>query len=134
MAESLLVDFVVDLREVAGHFEVHPLAALQFLTAVTFEPLVEKTHRHAQHLRYLEQPSGEYAVDAALVLVRLLIGNADHFGHLLLAQPQHDPAFADSRSDEAIRIRRPVADFIRGDGVPPFIRSFAQGVFLPVGN
>ncbi len=38
MAERLLVAFVVDLREVAGHFEAHALAVLQvFTTANLFE-------------------------------------------------------------------------------------------------
>ena len=34
-------------------------------------------------------------VDALLVLVRLLIGDADQLSHLLLGQAQHDPALAD---------------------------------------
>jgi hypothetical protein len=31
--------------------------------------------------------------------VRLLVGNADHLGELLLGQAQHDASFADPRAD-----------------------------------
>jgi hypothetical protein len=31
--------------------------------------------------------------------VRLLIGDADQFGHLLLGQPEHDPSLAHARAD-----------------------------------
>src|SRR5207244_2360808 len=47
----------------------------------------------------LEQPAGGNTIDAALILMGLLIGHADHLGELLLGQPQHDAAFANSPAD-----------------------------------
>src|SRR5262249_21899929 len=38
--------------------------------------------------------------------MRLLVGDADHLSELLLRQPEHDPTFADARSDVIVDRRR----------------------------
>jgi hypothetical protein len=38
--------------------------------------------------------------------VRLLVGDADHLGELLLGQPKHDATLADARSDMIVDRRR----------------------------
>ena len=47
------------------------------------------------------------AVDAGLVLVRLLVGDADQLGHLLLGQAQHDAALTDAQADIVVDVERP---------------------------
>jgi hypothetical protein len=53
------------------------------------------------------QPAGGHTVDALLVLVRLLIGDADKLGHLLLGQAKHDAALAHPSADIAVDILWP---------------------------
>src|SRR5947209_16528860 len=83
------------------------------------DAFVEISNRCAQSARNLEQPSGRYAIYAALVFVSLLIRHADHLGELLLGQAQHDAAFADPTSDMIVD---------RG-GRPPSLR-FGHGFHL----
>src|SRR3546814_10058818 len=49
--------------------------------------------------RDLEQAPRRHAVDAALVLVGLLVGHADHLRELLLSEPQHCAALTDALAD-----------------------------------
>ena len=53
----------------------------------------------AQDPRDLEQAPGRHAVDAAFVLVGLLIGHADHLRELLLGQSQHGAPLANALTD-----------------------------------
>jgi len=50
------------------------------------------------------QAAGGDAIDPLLVLVRLLIGDADQFDHLLLGQPEHDPSRAHACADMPVGI------------------------------
>ena len=59
------------------------------------------------------QPAGGHTIDALLVLVRLLVGDADQLGHLLLGQAEQDPALADPSADVAVDILWP------GSALPP---------------
>ena len=52
----------------------------------------------------LVQAAGGDAVDALLVLVRLLVGDPDQLGHLLLGQAQHDAPLAHPDPDVAIDV------------------------------
>src|SRR3954454_14551051 len=52
------------------------------------------------------QPPGGDAVEALLVLVGLLVGDADQPGQLLLRQPEHDPPLAHPRADVAVDVLR----------------------------
>ena len=69
--------------------------------------LEEEADLHAQSLRDAAQTTGGDAVDALLVFVRLLVGDADQLGHLLLGQAQHDPPLAHPRPDNSIDVLRP---------------------------
>ena len=91
--------FVSDFGKVTGDLEQHPLMGRDLLRPFFADAFVEISNRCAQRARNLEQPSGRYAIDAALVFVSLLIRHADHLGELLLGQAQHDAAFADPASD-----------------------------------
>src|SRR5690606_41162255 len=65
------------------------------------QPFVEEADVDAEDARDLEQATGRHAVDAALVLVGLLVGHADHFRELLLGQAQHGAPLTDAlRSEE----------------------------------
>ena len=55
------------------------------------KPVEEVADWHTEHLRDLEQTAGRNTVDAPLVFVRLLIGDADQISQLLLGQTKHDP-------------------------------------------
>jgi len=68
------------------------------------EPLEEIGHRHAEHTGDLEQPTGGHAVYAALVFMRLLVGDADEIRQLLLGQAQDDAPLADARADMAVDV------------------------------
>ena len=61
--------------------------------------LVEELHRHAQHLRQIEQPAGADAVDAFLVLLDLLEGQAELLAELLLAHAEQHAAKAHPAAD-----------------------------------
>ena len=64
---------------------------------------------HAQRLGDLVQPARRDPVDAGLVLVRLLVGDPDQLGHLLLRQAQHDAPFPHARADVPVNVLRPRA-------------------------
>jgi hypothetical protein len=46
------------------------------------------------------------AIDPLPVLVRLLIGDPDQLGHLVLGQPEHDPSLAHAGADMPVGILR----------------------------
>jgi hypothetical protein len=62
-------------------------------------------------IRNLQEITGELQehplADALLALVRLLIGDPDQVGHLLLGQAEHNPALAHPRADMAVDILWP---------------------------
>ena len=82
------------------------------------------------------QTTGGDAVDALLVLVRLLVGDADQLGHLLLGQAQHDPPLAHPRSDIPINVLSPRTGCLvaglqscrrHSMSLPSLIRQLTQG-------
>src|SRR3981081_4787621 len=81
-----------DLREVAGEFEAHALARADRPSVMLLQAVKEITDRHAQYLTDLVEAAGGNPVDAALIFVRLLVGDADQIGALLLGQATHDAA------------------------------------------
>lgn len=107
LAQGLLMALVRDLGEVPRQLEAHALALTDRAPALIIEPLEEIADGDAQDPGDLEQPAGRDAIDAALVLMRLLIGHADEVGELLLRQPEHDPAFADARTDMTVDVLSP---------------------------
>jgi hypothetical protein len=107
LAQCLLVALVRNLRKIARKFETHPFARRDRALIVVRQAVEEVADWHAQHLCDLEQSSGRHAVDRALVFVRLLIGDADQIGELLLSEAEHDPPLADARTDVAIDVLRP---------------------------
>src|SRR5438093_548325 len=70
------------------------------------QTLEEVVDPYIQRLRDLIEAAGADAVDARLVLVRLLVGDADQLGHLYLRQPEHDPPLAYSCRDMPIDLVR----------------------------
>ena len=73
------------------------------------ELLEEVADVDAQRLGDLVEPSGGNPVDAGLVLVRLLVGDADQLGHLLLREPQHDPPLADPQAHIMVDVEGPAS-------------------------
>jgi hypothetical protein len=53
---------------------------------------VEELHRHAENLRKVEQAAGTDAIDALLVLLDLLEGEAEMFAEFFLAHPKQHAA------------------------------------------
>src|SRR5215813_3611505 len=94
LANRLLMLLVPDLGKIAGDLEQHPLVRGDLTRAFLPDAFVKVGDRRAQRAGYLEQSSSRNAIDAALILVSLLIGNSDHFSELLLGQAQHDTALA----------------------------------------
>src|SRR5579875_1892766 len=116
LAQCFLVALVRDLGEVAGQFEAHALARSDAASAVFGQAVKEIADRHAQYLGDLEQPAGRDAVDAALVFVRLLIGDADQIGQLLLGQTEHDPPLANAGADMPVDLLRAARGAARRGG------------------
>ena len=109
LAQGLLVALVGDLGVIARQLEAHALAHGQgSRVGPVSQTLEEITQRDPQHLGDLVQPPRRYAVDAALVLVGLLVGDPDQIGHLPLAQTQHDAALADAAAYVAVGFGRTV--------------------------
>src|SRR6266699_1817924 len=98
---------VRDLREIPRQFEAHALARADRPGVFLLQPIEEIADWNAQDLRDLVEAAGRDPVNAALVFVRLLVGDPDQIGQLLLGQPQHDPPLPDSRPDMAVDILSP---------------------------
>src|SRR5258706_12229467 len=105
-----------DLREVAGEFEAHALARADRPSVLLLQPVKEITDRHAQNLTDLIEAAGGNPVDAALIFVRLLVGDADQVGKLLLGQAQHDAALAHPRPDMTVDVLGAARGAARGGG------------------
>src|ERR1700704_3213892 len=105
-----------DLREVAGEFEAHALARADRPSVMLLQAVKEITDRHAQYLTDLVEAAGGNPVDAALIFVRLLVGDADQIGELLLGQAQHDAALAHPRPDMTVDVLGAARGAARGGG------------------
>ena len=97
--QCLLMALIGNVGEVASDFQDHALAQGKRAHGFLSNAFVEIADRDAKYACDLEEPPGGYTVNAALVLVRLLISDADEFSKLLLGQPQHDPPFMDTDAD-----------------------------------
>ena len=114
IAQGVLMLAVADAGEVAGELEQHALlrhqlAGLRLAAPLGLDVLEEVADLDPQRLGDLVEPAGRDAVDAGLVLVRLLVGDADQLGHLLLGQAEHDPALADAQADIVVDVEGPAA-------------------------
>src|SRR5204862_6605468 len=107
VAQRFMVSLVRELRESPRQFEAHALARADHPGAFLIQPIEEIADWNAQDLRDLVEAAGRAPVNAALVFVRLLVGDPDQIGQLLLGQPQHDPPLPDSRPDMAVDILSP---------------------------
>ena len=58
---------------------------------------------HPQHPSDLEQPAGRDSIDAAFVLMSLLIGHPNQIGQLLLGEAQHGPPLTNAMPDMPLR-------------------------------
>ncbi len=75
--------------------------------------LVEELHRHAEHLRKIEQPARTNAVDALLVFLHLLERQTQLLAELLLAHAEQHAAKAHAAADMNVdRIGPPRTLFI----------------------
>jgi len=93
---------VLDLGEVARDLEQHPLMWRRRARLLLAKSFIEIGDRGVEHARDLEEPPSRHPVDAALVLVRLLIGYPDKFRELLLGEPEHDATLANTGADMVI--------------------------------
>jgi hypothetical protein len=99
---SFPMPWVRNVQETTGEVQDHPLAGGRHKTAADLQSFVEIADFDSQRLREAVQPAGGHTVDALLVLVRLLVGDADQLGHLLLGQAEHDPTLAHPGPDVAV--------------------------------
>lgn len=106
LSDRILLTLIADTGEVSGQFQAHPLASAHVVVAGTVQILEKVTDVDVQHARQFIQSPGRDAIDAAFVLVRLLIGDPDHVGQLLLRQPQQGAALANAQPDMALDIAR----------------------------
>jgi hypothetical protein len=98
------VPFVRNLGEVAGELKAHTFTRTDPALASLFEAVEKIADGNPEHLGHFKQaPSGD-TVDATLVFVRLLVGDANQIGKLLLRQTEHNTSLANARPDMAIDI------------------------------
>ena len=79
--------------------ELTVLSGLFSATAQLFE---EELHRNVERKRKLVQHTSGYAIDRALVFLKLLERDAERFGNHLLGQAQFLPPQEHARCDMAI--------------------------------
>ncbi len=94
VAERFLVAAARHRDEVARQLDRHVLPRGRLEALLAIEALEEVADIDAEHLGDGEQPAGGDAVDALLVLVDLLGGDAYLLGHPLLGDVPHDPQLA----------------------------------------
>ena len=119
LTEALLLAKVRDGQKVAHQIQVHVLLFRDIggLVAVTF---VEVLRPDPQHLGENVQPCSRKSVQALLVLVHLLAGNAHKLGQLLLRQPERAAEIAHSSADVVVDLdglSGPSCRMIARDGV-----------------
>ena len=104
--QCFLVALICDVGEVASNFQHHPLTLANRTHALLAKAFVEMADRDAEDACDLEKPPSRHAVYAALVLMHLLISDADLLGKLRLGQSQHDPPLTDMSADMIVDRRR----------------------------
>jgi hypothetical protein len=110
MAERLLMLPALNRCEIPREFEKHALLRHQFMraclrAAAGFDIFEKIADLDAKRARDLIQPAGGDPVNAGLIFVGLLIGDADQFGHLLLGKAKHYPALTNTHADIAINVQ-----------------------------
>ena len=103
-AEGFLVLAARQRDEVARQLQQHALLPCGLEILVAAHALVKEGHVDAQGMRNDIEAAGGDPVDALLVFVRLLVGDADQLRHLLLRKAEHDPPFAHPCADVPIDI------------------------------
>ena len=104
--QCFLVALVCDVSEVASNFQPQPFTLGNRAHTFLANAFVEMADRDAEHACNLEKPPSRHAVYAALVLMHLLISDADLLGKLRLGQSQHDPPLTDMSADMIVDRRR----------------------------
>ena len=113
-----------DLHEIAAQLKEPPLLGGRNETSLALcKALVEVVDVNPKHASYLVEPTCRNTVDALLVFMLLLVGDADQLGELVLGHSAHDPAFAQTGSDVTVHILRP--------GVTSGLLSFHQVLAEP---
>src|SRR6516225_6895093 len=81
-------------------------APLEPCGAAAWRALEEESYRHLQDVGDLLQPARSDAIDAGLVFLHLLVGDAERISQLLLAHCQHLAAHAHPSADVLVgRVR-----------------------------
>ena len=78
------------------------MTVLSGLFSATAQPLEEVLHRNFERKRKLAQHTSGYAIDRALVFLKLLERDAERFGNHLLGQARFPPPQEQARCDMAI--------------------------------
>jgi len=104
LAQRRLMPGVRDAGEIAGQFQAHPLPGGQIGTTIVANPFKEIADRNAEDMGDLVEPTSADAVDPAFIFMGLLVGDANHVSHLLLAVSKHYAAFPDSAADMPVSV------------------------------
>src|SRR3954447_9197104 len=90
--------------EAARQLEQPPLPGARPGGLVLAQALEEVARLDPERLCDGVEPAGRDPVHAPLVLVRLLVGDPDQLGQLLLGHPEREPALAHLGPDMAVRV------------------------------
>src|SRR5919106_2377963 len=97
--DSLLVPAIRDSNEVARKLQQQPLLMRQHERTGPAHALEEIANVDAERPSNIVQAPRSNAADPPLVLGRLLKGDPDQRGHLLLGETEHHPPSPDARAD-----------------------------------
>ncbi len=99
LIDRLLVAFILDVREVPRSLQAQALPACQARFASAVQAFEEVADIDAKRSGDVVEPARRYAVYAPLVLVGLLIGDADHLSQLLLGETKLGSQLSNLQAD-----------------------------------
>jgi hypothetical protein len=105
--DRCLMPWVADVHKVAHQLQQHALAAGQCGAAFIRESFVEIADLDRKRSGDKVEPAGRDPVQRLLVLMRLLVGNANQLGHLLLRPAEQDSALAHPSANVVVDVLRP---------------------------
>ena len=75
---------------------------------LSIQTLEEKPHVDAHRVGNAKEPARRNTIDTLFVLMRLLVGHANHFCQLVLSQAKHGAAFPNALTDVPVNLFKSV--------------------------
>lgn len=105
-AQRFLVSSVCQRSEVAGKLQQQSFLRRRLDRLIVTQTFEKEINVNNERLRNCVETASRYPVNALLVFLCLLSGDANRFGQLLLIQPEKDTPLAYPRANVTINILR----------------------------